>query len=63
LLGMKATAPLVKSLTTLKRDSLTVAASLKILRKLVRDVSLESQANSGYIINEENALNLIFECL
>jgi hypothetical protein len=61
-IGIKATVPLVKALVTFRRDDATLESTLNILHQLVRDDSLNSQANAGAIVNEENALSNVVEC-
>ena len=63
LIGINASTPLIHALTTFKNDDDMIMSILKIMNELVRDDSLESNSNAGFIINEGESLLNIFECL
>jgi hypothetical protein len=61
--GLKGAPPLVKALATYRRDEEPLEGALKILHQLVSDNALTSQANAGSVVNENDALPNIVECL
>lgn len=63
LIGVNASTALIQALTRFRNDDDMIVSILKIMNELVRDDSLESNSNAGFIINESESLLNIFECL
>ena len=63
IIGLKSSTTLAKLLTEFSKDNEAVQNILQIMNELVLDDSLDSNSNSGYIVDEETALPNIFECL
>ncbi|KAH0791666.1 hypothetical protein GPJ56_004352 [Histomonas meleagridis] len=63
IIGLKSSTILAKLLSDFSKDNEAVQNILQILNELVLDDSLDSNSNSGYIVDEETALPNIFECL
>lgn len=64
IIGLKSSSTLVKLLLTSDINDETTSNILKIMNELVRDDSLDSCSNSGYLLDEEeNFLQKVFECL